>query len=161
MAADSKVRIVPSILDRLLDDDPGDHTLAAQDPAFNLRQMRASVRRDLEDLLNSRVSWQTWPEAYTELQQSLLSYGLPDFSIMPVSSQDARQRLCRIVEDTIRKFEPRFADVRVEVAEEGGLATTLRLRINAVMYAIPVPEEVSFDTELEPVTLGLRLLEKL
>ncbi|MFP8968217.1 type VI secretion system baseplate subunit TssE [Pokkaliibacter sp. CJK22405] len=159
--AGKKVRIVPSILDRLIDADPEETAMVATDDTYSPRNMRASVRRDLEDLLNSRVSYLTWPKAYKELEQSLLSYGLPDFSTIPVSSQDAKLNLCRIVEQTIRKFEPRFADVSVSVIETEEVSTTLKLRISAVMYAVPRPEEVSFDTELEPATLALRLVGRM
>lgn len=157
-SAEKTVRIVPSILDRLIDEDPADQAPGRPQEHLHPGALRASVRRDLEELLNSRVSWLTWPKAYKELDLSLLRYGLPDFSTMPVSSQDARAHLCRIVEQTIRTFEPRFADIRVSVLEEPEATTTLKLRISAVMYAVPRPEEVSFDTELEPVTLGLRLV---
>ncbi|ELR64598.1 Putative protein ImpF [Photobacterium marinum] len=151
-------QLLPSILDRLLDDDPESTREVSR--VFHWREMRQSVRRDLENLLNARISWLVWPDWWSELDHSLLTYGLPDFSAMPLSSVDGRDELCRVIEETIRKFEPRFTDVAVSViSEEQPLDRILRLRIHALLRADPEPEEVFFDSEVEPVCLGIRVRE--
>ncbi|PSU34136.1 type VI secretion system baseplate subunit TssE [Photobacterium lutimaris] len=150
--------LVPSLLDRLIDDAPED--LSNHSRSYTWRDMRQSVRRDLENLLNAKMTWVIWPKCYPELDRSLLAYGLPDFSAMPLSSQDGRQRLCRIIEETIQKFEPRFADVAVTVVGESEhVDRILRLRIHALFHATPEAEEVTFDSEVEPVSLGIRIRE--
>lgn len=154
----SSQQLLPSILDRLIDDLP---EIGHEAPcSFNWRDMRQSVRRDLENLLNARISWLERPESCKELEYSLLAYGLPDFSAMPLSSLGGRESLCRVIEETIRKFEPRFSDVAVTVvSEEQPLDRILRLRIHALLRAEPEPEEVYFDSEVEPVYLGIRVSE--
>lgn len=149
-----------SLLDRLIDDTPGQKDAGKHRRGFDLRALRQCVRRDLENLLNSRVQWHTWPESYHELTQSLLNYGLPDFSVMIVDSEEGRTQLCRSVEQTIRRFEPRFVDVEVSVPEqEHGMERVLRLRIQALLYAEPEPEHIMFDSEVEPVHLGLTITD--
>ncbi|MGF1732352.1 type VI secretion system baseplate subunit TssE [Photobacterium kasasachensis] len=151
-------QVLPSLLDRLLDDAPEQQEERARQ--FTLRDLRQSVRHDLENLLNAKVHWHVWPKWYSELDRSLFAYGLPDFSAMPLSSLDGRQRLCRIIEETIRNFEPRFADVTVTVVgDEQPVDRILRLRIHAFFHASPEPEEVTFDSEVEPVCLGIRIKE--
>ncbi|MCK7577309.1 MAG: hypothetical protein MZV65_16700 [Chromatiales bacterium] len=51
---DKSKKLRPSILDRLLDDEP--HNQAEHDPGQHqlIKQLRSSVRRDLESLLNTR-----------------------------------------------------------------------------------------------------------
>ncbi|KLV03737.1 lysozyme [Photobacterium aquae] len=150
--------LVPSLLDRLLDDAP--ENMANTNRPFTWRDMRHSVRRDLENLLNAKVHWHVWSKYYPELNCSLFSYGLPDFSAMPLSSLDGRQALCHIIEDTIRKFEPRFADVAVTVVgDDEPVDRILRLRIHALFHATPEAEEVTFDSEIEPICLGIRISE--
>ena len=57
------------------------------------------------------------------------------------------------IEETIRRFEPRFLSVRVTLIDaEDRLETTLRLRIEAVLHAEPAPEPVTFDTLVDPAT---------
>jgi type VI secretion system protein ImpF len=147
-----------SILDRLIDDTPGQQDSGRNQRGFNLKALRQSVRRDLENLLNSRVQWHTWPESFQELELSLLNYGLPDFSVMVVDSTEGRDQLCRAVENTIRRFEPRFVDVEVSIPESSdAIDRIMRLRIQALLYADPEPEHIMFDSEVEPVHLGLTI----
>ncbi|WP_432464171.1 type VI secretion system baseplate subunit TssE [Agarivorans sp. QJM3NY_33] len=149
-----------SLLDRLCN--THDDALASNGvySIYGRQAYRQSIRRDLEALLNAKLHWHTWPEWYHELDLSLFSYGLPDFSSMPLSSQDGRERLCQIVEQTIRKFEPRFIDVSVStVSDEQPLDRVLRLRIHALCHADPEPEEMTFDSEVEPVCLGIKIVE--
>lgn len=147
-----------SILDRLIDDNPGHKDRNRNQRGFNLTALRQSVRRDLENLLNSRVQWHTWPESFQELELSLLNYGLPDFSVMVVDSTEGREQLCRAVENTIRRFEPRFVDVEVSIPESNNtIDRIMRLRIQALLYADPEPEHIMFDSEVEPVHLGLTI----
>ena len=75
-----------------------------------MRLLKASVRRDLEWLLNTRQN----PDAvlldkYPELSKSLYNYGLPDFTSMSFDNAKDRARLLRHLEATIRIFEPRLA----------------------------------------------------
>ncbi|PTB91027.1 type VI secretion system baseplate subunit TssE, partial [Marivirga lumbricoides] len=58
--------------------------------------------------------------------------------------------------------EPRFVDVEVTVPEqEHGMERVLRLRIQALLYADPEPEHIMFDSEVEPVHLGLTIRDYL
>ncbi|MGF1702382.1 type VI secretion system baseplate subunit TssE [Photobacterium makurazakiensis] len=150
--------LLPSLLDRLIDDTPLHSSGIAQ--SFTWQKMRKSVRQDLENLLNAKGRWHIWPKHFQELDHSLFSYGLPDFSTMPLSSLDGKQALCQSIEETIRKFEPRFADVAVTiVGDELPEDRILRLRIHALFHATPEPEEVTFDSEIEPVYLGIKISE--
>jgi type VI secretion system protein ImpF len=51
---DNEIRITPSVLDRLIDEEPSVSTEPANTRQKSLRQLKQSVRRDLEWLLNSR-----------------------------------------------------------------------------------------------------------
>ncbi len=151
-----------SILDRLIDESPGLADPPRMRRGGDIKAIRQSVRRDLENLLNAKVQWHVWPDSYKELDQSLLSYGLPDFSSMAMDSLDGRQALCRRIEDTIRLFEPRFVDVGVSLLDdEQPLDRVLKIRIDALLYADPVPEPITFDSEIEPVNLGLKVRDSL
>lgn len=150
--------LVLSVLDRLLDDDPPSAREAPPARGRQLETLKQAVRRDLEDLLNSRRRFLTWPAHLTELNQSLVNYGLPDFSGMDVSSTQGREELRRLLETVIRRFEPRFKTLRVQLLEGGEpLDRTLRFRIDALLYADPAPEPVVYDSTLEPVQGGFEV----
>lgn len=140
-----------SLLDRLAEGDDSRPTLA---------RIRQAVRRDLECLLNARRSWLPLEQGGRELQTSVLGYGLPDFTVMDLGTDDGRQWLCDEVRDTISRFEPRLTRIQVTMRDaDTPLDRQLRLRIDAVLLVDPVPEPVSFDSEVEPVTLAVTLQE--
>ena len=145
--------LVPSVLDRLLDDDPSVQREAAKSRHQVLRELKQSVRRDLESLLNTRRRCLPRPAGLTDLEHALVNYGLPDFTGANLGSAEGRQQLCQAIEDVLRTWEPRFQSVRVQLLDNAEpLDRTLRFRIDALLYADPAPEPVVFDSALQPVS---------
>lgn len=144
-------RALLPLLDRLIDDEPGQ----LQDPPMSsseaLDQLRMSVRRDLEALLNARRRWRGWHPAWRELAASAVGFGLPDLASGTLTDAKRREAFRLEVETTIRRFEPRLVEVRVSLLGEATpLDSTLRLRIDGLLHADPAPEPVAFDTVVEP-----------
>jgi type VI secretion system protein ImpF len=151
-------RLVPSLLDRLLDDDPATPRETPQGRNQVLAQMKRSVSRDLENLLNTRQRFSGAPADFPELEQSLVRYGLPDFSGQAMASAEAREEFRRAMEEVLRRCEPRFKTVTVKLLEGAEpLDRTLRFRIDALMHADPAPEELVFDSSLEPLTGAFKI----
>jgi type VI secretion system protein ImpF len=152
------VRAQLPLLDRLLDeapDRPRDEPLSANEA---LAALRRSVQRDLEALLNARRRWQSWPKSLKELAKSPVGYGIPDFAAGAFNDPRQRESLRAEIEDTIRRFEPRFASVHVTLADrETRTDAMLRLRIEAILRAEPVPEAVAFSTMLDATTADITL----
>jgi type VI secretion system protein ImpF len=145
--------LVVSMFDRLLDDEPGVSTEPAKGRVQVLRELKQSVRRDLENLLNTRTRCLAWPPGLKELKQSLVNYGLPDFTGADLGSAKERERFCGVVQTVIRQHEPRFKSVRVQLLGSAEpLDRTLRFRIDALLRAEPAPEPVVFDSVLKPAT---------
>jgi len=145
--------LMPSVLDRLIDYDPGNTRDAPRSRAQVLRELKQSVRRDLENLLNTRRRCLPWPAAFSELEVSLVNYGIPDFTGTSMSRKRQREEFRRTIERVIRIFEPRFKTVQVEMLDNAEPTDqTMRFRINALLHAEPAPEPVVFDSSLEPVS---------
>jgi type VI secretion system protein ImpF len=146
-------RVQVPLLDRLIDDDPDQTRDPPQSAAESMMALRQSVRRDLESLLNARRCWQSWPATLTELGVSPIGYGIPDFTSGAYNDANRREELRFDIEQAIRAFEPRFLSVRVTLIESTErLEATLRLRIDAVLHAEPMPEPITFDTLIDPTT---------
>jgi type VI secretion system protein ImpF len=143
--------LVPSVLDRLLDDEPG---LSHEPPRGRhqaLRELKQAVRRDLENLLNTRHSYLSWAPALKELNQSLLNYGLADVTGTSLGSAKEREEFCRTLQHVLRRCEPRFKTVTVKLLTNAApLDRTLRFRIDALLRVDPAPEPIVFDSMLEP-----------
>lgn len=149
-----------SILDRLID--PDEKSPLNKSAGQTLRELKQAVRRDLENLLNTRWRCKAWPPDLAELDRSLVNYGIPDFSGANLGASAAREEFRRIVERAIREFEPRFIPSRVKVTvltTNDSTDRTLRFRIDAVLRAEPAPEPVFFDTALEMSTTAFSVNE--
>jgi type VI secretion system protein ImpF len=145
-------QLLPSLLDRLLDDEPENQREAPSSRTQQLKQLKQSVRRDLEHLLNARVCLREVPAELNEVRTSVLNYGIPDFGGLLLSSADSKESLRRRVEDVVRRYETRFKQVRVELVLENDQKSfrTIRLRIDGVLHAEPAPEPVTFDSHIIP-----------
>ena len=120
--------------------------------AESVRRLRASVRRDLEWLLNTRRTPFPAGKDMTQLYHSLYNYGLPDFSTVSLGSFADRTRLLRSIEEAVAIFEPRLSDPKVNLVDTAGLTAStrmIRFQIDAYLKMDPAPEHVSFDTVLE------------
>lgn len=151
--ADFYVNIVPSVLDRLVDNEPQVSQEPATSRSQSLRELRAAVARDLEALLNSRQeALQELPKDFIELSRSILIYGLPDMTSSSLLNNDDRNRVRRSVEDAIAIFEPRLQRVRVALESPREHDRGLRFRVDALLRVDPTPEPVSFDAVLQLTT---------
>ena len=144
--SDAQPGLAPSLLDRFID--PAFQNEAPL-RAFSVAEVADAVRRDLEDLLNTRESIHTVPPEFVESRRSLLAYGLPDLTTLNAVTEEQRVEIGRILERIVEQFEPRLRDVRA-VLVEGGAAKlrSLRYRIDARLNVDPAPE-VAFETVLE------------
>lgn len=157
---DKKNKLRPSILDRLLDNSPNSNVEADQDRHQKLKDLRNSVRRDLENLLNTRLRIVEPGDEYKELKLSMLNYGLPDLATINIADKTKRKQFVEQLEALLVGFEPRFKSVTVNYQENANLLDrTLRFRIDAVLYADPSPEIVIFDSILEPVSRSVNIEE--
>ena len=157
---DKNKKLRPSILDRLLDDEP--HNQSEQDPGQHqlVKQLRNSVRRDLETLLNTRYHVTKPPEDLHEVDRSLLNYGLPDLATINISDAKKRDEFTAKLQTTLVEYEPRFKSVKVSyIDNKDETDRTLRFRIDAVIYADPLPQAVVFDSILESVTRTVSVKE--
>lgn len=145
--------LLPSVLDRLIDLDPDNRFETARDRAQLLRDLKKSVRRDLENLLNTRVSFTDLPTDLPQLQTSLANYGIPDFGTMIVDSSNSIEGLRSRIEDVIRRYETRFQDVKVEldIDSKSRFSRSIRFVIHGVLHAEPEPEPVTFSTQLHKI----------
>jgi type VI secretion system protein ImpF len=142
--------VTQSVLERLIDRDP---SIASEPPptrAQSVRLLKASLRRDLEWLLNTRRTPEAVGREYAELEQSLYNYGLPDITALNRESSRDRARLARLIEQALATFEPRLKKIKVVSSEVTGAAQhILRFQIEGLLDMDPAPELISFDTVLQ------------
>ena len=141
-------QIQAPLLDRLLDDDPGNSQEPVQNRAADFRRVMASVRRDLENLLNTRRFIFAPAAVFSEVSSSLLIYGLPDFSSRNPTQVSVIEQLRLEITKMITRFEPRLSNVKV-IIDSPGSKRNLHFRISAVLVVDPIAEPVVFDTSFD------------
>jgi len=152
--------VLPSLLDRLIDEDPRQTLEVVKPFGVLLKEIKANIRRDLENLLNTRIYRQQSIDSYSELDKSVVNYGLPDFSRLQFGSEEHCQQFRWLVQATIAKYEPRFQRVQVDINSIGeDFERTLYLKISAVLMVEPDPVPLIFDSRVRTVDRAVSLRE--
>ncbi|HBB94882.1 MAG TPA: type VI secretion system baseplate subunit TssE [Blastocatellia bacterium] len=162
------------LFDRLVDLHPEIREEERPFRILNRDQLKVSIRRELERLLNTRCSLSL--ERVGEEDRSVVNYGIPDFSSLSPSNADDHALIASIIRQTIAAFEPRLRQVYVEVTSLGaGEASvpvqtkcahdvfeiwesrpsgegTLRVSIDAVMTVGEFNEPVHFPVVLNSMS---------
>lgn len=142
----------PGLLDRLMGD-PG-ATGSGAGARLTVEQLKDSVARDLEALLNTRLAI---PEqvlaAYPQVRNSILNYGLADFAGLCLTSAADREAVCASLKAAIETHEPRLTEVSASLELESGSVNRLDFVIKARLLLHPSTEPVNFNAVLQPSSL--------
>lgn len=139
--------LMPSLVDRLIDSDSGG---TADRRGYSLQQMMDSVRRDVEDLLNTRASYYGISGEFPEVAKSVAAYGFPDFGSLRTGSRSDHQAIARLIAEVVMAFEPRLKEVKAVLVEDLDSLRkfSLKYQIHGKLRVEPSPE-VAFETVLE------------
>lgn len=146
----------PSVFDRLIDPESAG---TSDRSGYTERELITSVRRDLEDLLNTRrpTFYELGIANLPQVRNSVVGYGLPDFANLRGMTEEMRQMIGREIAEAIAVFEPRLTDIEVTVKDSETLKNELKEKFQtmAVYFHIaaklrmdPCPP-VAFETVLE------------
>ncbi len=97
--------------------------------------LRENIRKNIENILNTKKCFLSFESCYKQLSQSVINYGIDDFSSLWIDSLEACEGLCRQMEITIQVFEPRLNHVVVSLEETSHLINrTLKLKISGTLH---------------------------
>lgn len=158
MSTAPRERLLPSLLDRLRDDAPGESRESRERRAFSLAELRQAVRRDLEWLLNT-VSLESVTSLDEEplVRDSVINFGMPALSGMS-PNRAGRAVVQKRLREAILAFEPRIlADtlrVVLEESDEAGSGDaradgSLVFRVEGMLWGQPLPEPLFLRTEVD------------
>jgi type VI secretion system protein ImpF len=139
-------RLQPSLLDRLIDDDPGSQVEAADKKSLTKQALRQAVLRDLGWLLNATGYFPALDDKqFPNVLRSVINFGLPTMSGQFASSIQ-RSGMEQALRQSILSFEPRILPrtLEVEVVLEGRVMDShnrVGLMIKGMLWAQPVPME--------------------
>lgn len=159
MAEAMRDRLLPSLLDRLTDDDPGKRSEAREFKVLSLAQLRHNVLRDLNWLLNAtchdtRNDLGMVLDRYPPIRSSVMNFGLPGIAGYSATAAELSD-IERALRDAILAFEPRLIPETVQVRsvlskdEAKHHHNVLKFRIQAQLWAQPAPIELLIQTDLD------------
>lgn len=145
-----------SLFDRLLQ---GDSLETERNIDQALRELRHSVKRDLEILFSTRPYCLSIAQPLNELRVSILTFGMQNIQTQQLATSLQLQQFRLMLEALIRAFEPRFRDVSVELLTHADmLDRTLRFRVHAILQTDTTSEPVTYDTAVDAVSGRLLLV---
>ena len=159
-----KDRLIPSLIDRLTDDEPDKNVEAREFRVLSLSQLRTSVLRDLNWLFNAtQLSSSVDLNGHPEVARAVVNYGLPALSGL-VARQVDMPGLERAIRQAILDFEPRILPdsliVHTDFNErELDHHNQISFRIEAQIWAVPAPIELLVRSELNLEGGGARVIE--
>ena len=155
---DSEIRVSTSVLDRLLDFEPKESGEGPRSRTTSVRDLKLSVLRDLEWILNTRQGFDI-PEGLTETKRSVVAFGLPDFTAISIANANELGALTKNIKDAISFFEPRLLDLNIVFEPITNTERQIRFRVEARLDAEPHPEPITFDTVLNSGSGSFTVLE--
>ena len=146
----SRDRLYPSLLDRLIDDDPSRLTEPRENRSATLQKLRDNVLRDLNWLFNATQSSVDF-EGDELLSGSVINFGLPALAGRPASQYDLTE-LSRVLREVIIRFEPRILAHTLKVRAERNTSDShnvIGFRIEGQLWSQPIPLEIFMRTEID------------
>jgi type VI secretion system protein ImpF len=158
-----KERLQPSLLDRLTDKEPETNRESRDRRVISENSLRECVIRDLGSLLNTaHFAASEDLEDYPEVGKSVLNYGIPDLAGVVASSMDVKSIEEKLRESIIR-YEPRIISdtlkIRVEIDGDAANQSAVSFRIDAELWAQPVPLNMFLRTEVDLETGNFSIVE--
>ena len=133
-----------SLIDRLVDHAPRVTREIRPLRTLNREALRASIRRDLGWLFNTRTPLPT--DDFDERELTVLEYGIPDFGGVSPENERHLNKMAQRISRAITAYEPRLQDVQVEMVLEMETERRLQMIISAVLAVDEFREPVSFLT---------------
>jgi type VI secretion system protein ImpF len=147
-------RLLPALLDRLIDADPTMRSEAEYSRSMNRGAYRQSVLRDMRWLFNAvnteaEIDFDGFPQA----RNSTINFGLPALSGQRFSELDW-VKIEAMVRDAIVRFEPRVLPDTVEVsaitsADVAGHHNLLAFEIRGQLWSEPYPLDLLLRSQID------------
>ncbi len=135
------------LFDRLSDDALNVRQPVSPSRSLDFRSLRAAVRRDLSDLLNTRTSLKG---TVRELSKgTILDFGVPALSSVDPFSDSQRLGLALTIEKIISTYEPRLRNSKVIIQQDKRDPRYLLGMITAELVFGNISEPVYFPLSLD------------
>ena len=146
--------ILAPLLGRLIDEQsPAHKPVIMNTRARQINLVLENIRENIELILNTRLIHLNWPKDKHELTQSIVNYGLPDFTHSYFANQDSQTQLLQEIRQKISIFEPRLNKISVVFLDnDADIERVLKLRIDAIIEFEYSHLPTSYESDIDMVT---------
>ena len=146
-------RLQPSLLDRLMDDEPAITQESRSQRVLSIKQLREGVIRDLVWLLNTGNLEEVQDiSKYNQISNSVINFGTSSLTGSTKSNLNVN-RVEAIIRQAIIDFEPRInaetVKVHVIVDKEKMSDNAVQFEIEGELWAHPIPLQLYMKTEID------------
>jgi type VI secretion system protein ImpF len=144
-------RLQPFLIDRLVDDEPGNQKESRERNVLSPQQLRASILRDVGWLFNTPAPVESdGLEEFPQVASSVLNFGVPDLTGATASSVRAGD-LERGFLRALHLFECRLSKhgLVVQVKEDAAAPNTISLTIAGEVLSSQLPERMYIKTDVD------------
>jgi type VI secretion system protein ImpF len=154
---------MPTLFDRLRDDNPHRHTESAEEISVSQKELLRIVQRDLSYLLNATNASDLFKEdSFPEASASTLNYGIPPL-VGGYLMEKKWHSIERIIRKAIITFEPRLMPeslcvVSLSESDPAHRYNTLQFEIRGLVRADPHPIEFLVQSSVDLETSHFMLV---
>lgn len=140
--------VVAPLFDRLCDYEPNVSTEPVPFVTYTKKQLIESIQFEVENLLNTRCTMAL--SDYADVEPSILTYGIPDLFGLPdgsyadASSKEGKDRLAKLLANSIRIFEPRLRNVSLDIELMDPKTQSAHAVVRADLVIGEIQETISF-----------------
>ncbi|MGP5174500.1 type VI secretion system baseplate subunit TssE [Psychrobacter immobilis] len=149
-ASNKEIGFRPNLFEQLFDDQPRHLSYELVVRRLNIDELKSSVARDLEALLNTRCVVSSRLQNYQHVRSSILNFGILDFVGLSSANPTDCDYICRQIAQTVEQQDTRLKNVRVSLDIGAVDVNQLCFSIEALLKVYPAQELVSFDAFFEP-----------
>lgn len=160
-----KIKYLPTLLDRLLDDEPKNQREPYDAFHFDSRTMRALVQRDLLAILNNaNIEDRLDERRHAAVADSVMNYGVAPMT-GGWSNSHSWARIEAAVRNAILRFEPRIIPQSLVVRplhdkNNPSRYGVILFEIRALIFWDPHPIDLCFNAAFDAETQAMRLSQR-
>lgn len=151
------IRIPAPLFDRLIDENPETTTEPSPLRTYNREQLKDSIQRELQALLNTRPNTKRLEGLEDDphnIAATTLFYGAHNFSFVDVTSASGKEQVKTTLAQAIENFEPRLTNIQVTITEFERNAQRLKVIIEGYVKIGELREHWSFPVIINDVEIS-------
>jgi type VI secretion system protein ImpF len=148
----TNIQITSPLLRLLIDEDPHLMYDKVSLREMGFEELKNDIQTNLEMILNTRRPHVDFLKYLSEIEHSILNYGIIDFTQSAYGLRQNQIKLCHSLEKAIAYFEPRLQCVHVVILmPQDNASRHFLIRIESIILLKPEPRPAMFTSQVDVI----------